>query len=136
MRISSYTEEYLNRVYGWHWQTIGETPPFDHETNENMEYTIFNITSSPRLFGPAIPFPSQFRLKRPFWNKITLDNYKRKYISTYNSVEFLYSGYLENDSALINFQRSWKIWRIVNVDGFEYVIIKNVSYWVMKLIPY
>ena len=84
--ISSYTGDYLKRVYGGDCQTIVDTPYLDHETNENLEYTYFDIKYSPRLFGPAIPFPSQFPLKRPFWNKTTSNNYKRKYISKFNSV--------------------------------------------------
>ena len=81
MRVSSYTGDYLKRVYGNDWQTIATTPYMDHETNEIINSIKFNITPYPKLRGPATPFPSQFHLKRPFLNKTTLENYK-KYIST------------------------------------------------------
>ena len=87
MRVSSHIGDYLKRVYGYYWQTIAKTPYMDHETNESINSTYFNITSHPTLYGPATPFPSQFPLKPPFLNKTTLDDYKRKYISTFSLAE-------------------------------------------------
>ena len=58
MRVASnaHAEKYLHDVYGPNWRTNAETPFMDHVTNEAIPVGIFNITSSPRLLGPAIPF--------------------------------------------------------------------------------
>ena len=68
MRVASNSEESLYDWYGPHWKTVGESPCYNHENGGQRECVWFNISSSPNLYAPAVPFSIPGPIHRPIWN--------------------------------------------------------------------